>query len=108
MIQGTTRVLIDQSGNNLAQCNQNSYYAQGSLLTYAPFGAELDCTQSQTEYKFTGKPRDDESGLDHFGARYNASTLGRFLSPDWSAEPETIPYARFTDSSVIEFVHVFG
>ena len=33
-------------------------------------------------YKFTGKERDTESGLDNFGARYNASSMGRFMSPD--------------------------
>jgi RHS repeat-associated protein len=33
-------------------------------------------------YKFTGKERDAESGLDNFGARYDASSFGRFLSPD--------------------------
>ena len=32
--------------------------------------------------KFTGKERDSESGLDNFGARYNASSLGRFMSAD--------------------------
>ena len=34
-------------------------------------------------YKFTGKERDEEEGsyLDYFGARYHASTMGRFLSP---------------------------
>jgi hypothetical protein len=26
---------------------------------------------------FTGKERDTESGLDNFGARYNASSMGR-------------------------------
>jgi len=31
---------------------------------------------------FTGKERDSESGLDNFGARYDASILGRFMSPD--------------------------
>ena len=31
---------------------------------------------------FTGKERDSESGNDYFGARYYASTMGRFLSPD--------------------------
>jgi RHS repeat-associated protein len=31
---------------------------------------------------FTGKERDAESGLDDFGARYYASTMGRFMSPD--------------------------
>lgn len=30
----------------------------------------------------TGKERDTESGNDYFGARYYASTMGRFLSPD--------------------------
>jgi RHS repeat-associated protein len=33
-------------------------------------------------YKFTGKERDSESGLDNFGARYNSSSMGRFMSPD--------------------------
>jgi len=30
----------------------------------------------------TGKERDPSSGLDNFGARYYASTMGRFMSPD--------------------------
>jgi len=30
----------------------------------------------------TGKERDTESGLDYFGARYYASSMGRWLSPD--------------------------
>ncbi len=33
-------------------------------------------------YKFTGKERDAESGLDNFGARYDASSMGRFMSAD--------------------------
>ncbi|MGA3093247.1 MAG: RHS repeat-associated core domain-containing protein [Terriglobales bacterium] len=33
-------------------------------------------------YKFTGKERDTESGNDYFGARYYASTMGRFMTPD--------------------------
>jgi RHS repeat-associated protein len=31
---------------------------------------------------FTGKERDSESGLDNFGARYDSSQYGRFMSPD--------------------------
>ena len=46
-------------------------------------------------YRFTGKERDSESNLDNFGARYNASSIGRFMSPDWSEAPDTIPYATF-------------
>ncbi|MGO9270722.1 MAG: RHS repeat-associated core domain-containing protein [Terriglobia bacterium] len=33
-------------------------------------------------YKFTGKERDAESGLDYFGARYDSSSVGRFMTPD--------------------------
>jgi RHS repeat-associated protein len=31
---------------------------------------------------FTGQHHDNESGFDHFGARFNTSRWGRFLSPD--------------------------
>jgi RHS repeat-associated protein len=33
-------------------------------------------------YRFTGKERDAESGNDYFDARYYASSMGRFMSPD--------------------------
>jgi len=44
--------------------------------------------------RYTGKERDAESGLDNLGARYYASTMGRFLSPDWSAKVQPVPYAK--------------
>jgi RHS repeat-associated protein len=43
---------------------------------------------------FTGKERDQESGNDYFGARYYASNMGRWMSPDWSAKVEPVPYAK--------------
>jgi RHS repeat-associated protein len=46
-------------------------------------------------YKFTGKERDTESGLDEFGARYYSSSIGRFMIPDWAAKPTSVPYANF-------------
>jgi RHS repeat-associated protein len=47
-----------------------------------------------TPSRFTGKERDSESGNDYFGARYYSSSMGRFLSPDWSAKAEPVPYAK--------------
>src|SRR6266550_9623133 len=43
-----------------------------------------DCsvTQAPFVHKFTGKERDSESGLDNFGARYDSSQYGRFMTPD--------------------------
>ena len=54
-----------------------------------------DCTPRFVHfaYGFTGKERDAESGLDNFGARYYASTMGRFMSPD----PSGLAYADPTD-----------
>jgi RHS repeat-associated protein len=60
-----------------------------------PYGGERWYTDScDSHFKFTGKERDTESGLDNFGARYNSSSLGRFMTPDWSAEVEPVPYAK--------------
>jgi len=47
--------------------------------------------------RYTGKERDAESGNDYFEARHYSSTTGRFMSPDWSAEEEPIPYAQMDD-----------
>jgi RHS repeat-associated protein len=48
-----------------------------------PYGDALTCSGTDaTEQHFTGKERDAESGLDYFGARYYASSMGRFMSPD--------------------------
>jgi RHS repeat-associated protein len=44
-----------------------------------------------------GKERDTESGNEYFGARYYASSMGRFMSPDWSAKQEPVPYAKLDD-----------
>lgn len=45
----------------------------------APLFASL-CALNPSRY--TGKERDAESGNDYFGARYFASSMGRFMSPD--------------------------
>jgi len=55
----------------------------------------------------TGKERDSESGNDYFGARYYASSMGRFLSPDWSAKAEPVPYARLDDPQSLN-LYVYG
>ena len=81
---GSRRVQTDGSGNVEQTCNS------------LPFGDGLDCSQSTTsptEHHFTGKERDSESGLDYFGARYYASSMGRWMSPDWADKPETVPYS---------------
>jgi len=65
---------------------------------YYPWGGELQFMNNDSNhYKFTGKERDAETGLDYFGARYYSSGLGRFVTPDWAAKATGVPYADFAD-----------
>jgi RHS repeat-associated protein len=89
---GSRRVQTDYAGNTEETC------------TNMPFGDNLSCpptslptAEDATDHHFTDKERDAESGNDYFGARYYGSTSGRFLSPDWSGGPETVPYAKMGD-----------
>jgi len=79
-------VITDASGNV-----QEQYF-------YYPYGGMMSSSGSDpNHYKFTGKERDSESGLDYFGARHYSSGLGRFMVPDWAARPTSVPYADFGD-----------
>jgi RHS repeat-associated protein len=81
---GSASVITDAAGN-IQQ--QSDYY---------PFGGVAYASGGDTNrYKFTGKERDTESGLDMFGARYYGSSLARFMTPDWAAKPTNVPYASF-------------
>jgi RHS repeat-associated protein len=63
---------------------------------YYPYGGIAFTSGSDpNHYKFTGKERDSESGLDEFGARYYTSAFGRFMTPDWETKPTDVPYANF-------------
>src|SRR5205807_48332 len=69
-----------------------------SLSDYYPWGGELQFSNyDSNHYKFTGKERDSETGLDYFGARHYSNSLGRFITPDWSAVPVPVLYADLTD-----------
>ncbi len=68
------------SARTMVQAGQTSPCYDGDFY---PFGGERIITNTCTQnYKFEGKERDTETGNDDFGARYNSSRLGRFMSPD--------------------------
>jgi RHS repeat-associated protein len=75
--------------------------AQGTIKNesdFYPWGGELQfLANDSNHYKFTGKERDSETGLDYFGARYYSNGLGRFITPDWAAKPAAVPYAVLGD-----------
>jgi len=81
---GSTRLITDQSGNAV------------SCYDHYPFGEEIEANNSHGDrqivpsynkdkgiyQRFTGKERDEESGLDYFLARYYSAPMGRFMSVD--------------------------
>jgi RHS repeat-associated protein len=86
---GSRRAQTDYAGNLERYC--------GNL----PYGDGESCDPTPTEHLFTNKERDAETGNDYFGARYYASTMGRFLSPDWSAQVEPVPYSKLDDPQTL-------
>jgi RHS repeat-associated protein len=94
---GTRRMQLDTAGAVEAAC------------TSLPYGDALYCNNSTytTKHHFTGKERDIESGNDYFGARYYASPMGRWLSPDWGgASP--VPYASFSNPQSLNLYSYMG
>jgi RHS repeat-associated protein len=97
---GTRRAQISASVPGLLEATYLSLPFGDSFnqIAYAPGVTD------PTENHFTGKERDPESGAgatgtgnDYFGARYYASSMGRFMSPDWSAKIEPVPYAKLAN-----------
>ena len=81
---GTPRMIFDKTGS-LAATKRHDYLPFGEEI----FGGTGGRTTAQgysvadgVRQKFTQKERDNETGLDYFGARYYASLQGRFTGPD--------------------------
>ena len=82
----TASVITDSLGNIKSESD------------FYPWGGELQFVNNDSNhYRFTGKERDSETGLDYFGARYYSNGLGRWVSADWSSTPVPVPYADFGD-----------
>ncbi|MFP5237884.1 MAG: RHS repeat-associated core domain-containing protein [Acidobacteriota bacterium] len=71
-------------------------------------GTAQDCAATPAEHLFTQHERDAETGNDYFGARYYASSMGRFLTPDWSAKAEPVPYSKLDDPQTLNLYAYVG
>jgi RHS repeat-associated protein len=69
---GSSSLITD---NNGAVSERTEFYPFGLIRFEQRSGFEA-------KYRFTGKERDPESGLDYFGARYYLPLVGRFISVD--------------------------
>lgn len=102
---GTRRVQTNPNGQ-IESFFESFPYGDGFLVNLDDLyvldpSKALSTADDATKNHFTGKERDAESGNDYFGARYYASTMGRFLSPDWSAKQDPVPYARLDNPQTL-------
>jgi RHS repeat-associated protein len=78
--------LANHLGSSALECDPAG--AVISYEEYYPFGAtsfhagDSAAEVSRKRYRYTGKERDEETGLDYHGARYYAPWLGRWTSCD--------------------------
>ena len=81
---GTPRMIVDKTGS-LAGVSRHDYLPFGEELFAGTGGRTTTMGYSATDgvrQKFTLKERDNETGLDYFGARYYSGAQGRFTSVD--------------------------
>lgn len=85
-------------------------FSGGLVQPMSPFPMTMQSTGPTIDanhYKFTGKELDDETGLYNYGARYYSPSLGRFITPDWSARPTPIPYADLSNPQILN-LYTYG
>jgi RHS repeat-associated protein len=81
---GTPQMVVDKSGS-LAGVKRHDYLPFGEEIGAGVGGRTAGQGFSGSDnvrQKFTSKERDAETGPDYFGARYYASTQGRFTGVD--------------------------
>jgi RHS repeat-associated protein len=128
-----TRGEVYVGSRHLATLNNNTtYYSHADWLgterarstgagalyescTSLPFGDWLTCTGGDpSPMHFTGKEHDNETALDNFGARYNSSQYGRFMSPDpkhdsaVAANPQTLNRYSYGLNNPIRYLDIGG
>ncbi len=104
---------LDALGNVRFVYGYNGVTSTWDLSDYYPFGAErVVQANSNNQYKFTGKERDSESGLNHTHFRQYSSTFGRWTSPDPLAgsigNPQSLNLYTYVLSNPLNLVDPFG
>ena len=83
----------------------------GALINreeFTPYGETSFGSFARKRYRFTGKERDEESGLSYHGARYYATYLGRWLSTDPAGTVDGLNLYEYARSNPMRFSDVTG
>lgn len=75
---------------------------------YFPYGETSFGSFAKKRYRYSGKERDEESGLCYYGARYLAPWLARWLSCDRVRSNSAISLYTYAANSPIRFIDKLG
>jgi RHS repeat-associated protein len=106
---GTPRMVIDKSGS-LANVKRHDYLPFGEELGANTGGrtTSLGYSGDTVRQKFTSKERDNETGLDYFGARYYSSMQGRFTGVDIAgpnlSNPQSLNKYTYTLNNPLRYI----
>jgi len=121
-----THILSEQTKDSAQTRYQLSSHLQTNTLElndqakiisyehYYPYGgtaiiAGKDKTQvQQKRYRYTGKERDDSSGLYYYGARYLAPWLARWISPDSAGSVDGLNLYVYVGNNPLKYIDSMG
>ncbi|MFQ6538811.1 MULTISPECIES: SpvB/TcaC N-terminal domain-containing protein [Aphanothece] len=99
---GSAVLETDEDGNPISY---EEYHPYG---TTAYRSAKPGVDLSLKRYRFSGKERDDETGLYYFGARYYAPWLGKWTSSDPAGFKDGFNAFRYCSNAPINFRDALG
>jgi len=93
---GSSNVVVDDAGGLV---NREEYTPYGET-SFGSFGRK--------RYRFTGKERDEESGLYYYGARYYVAWLGRWVSCDPKGMVDGTNLYEYAKGNPVRFIDPLG
>ncbi len=125
-----THIISESSKDNTQNPNQTRYQLTSHLQSnalelddqaqtlsyehYYPYGGTaIIAGKNKTEvqqkrYRYTGKERDDSSGLSYYGARYLAPWLTRWISPDSAGAVDGLNLYAYVGNNPLKYVDPTG
>jgi RHS repeat-associated protein len=99
---GSSSLELDNNGSVISY---EEYHPYGTTAYHsAHSGVEL----SLKRYRYTGKERDEETGLNYRGARYYVPWLGRWICPDPDGAIDGINLYSYVSNNPINFIDPKG
>jgi len=101
---GSSHLEVDDSPDAKI-ISYEEYYPYGETAYMAGYSL---IEVSQKRYRYSGKERDDETGLYYYGARYYASWLGRWVSTDPNLTSLDMNLFAFSGNNPITRIDTIG